>query len=124
MSKVQALKVVTEKVVGCQSYKLPSCCENLSKDVPEDLLQKTMLLTQTGSFPQKPKNDESEIPHRTNLAPTQIYLSGIQSNLARPGQPCVEHGLPPNWMIPSSAVCGLESQIWDRLTTQRGRLPE
>ena len=75
MSKVQAFKVVMEKVVGCQSYKLPSCCENLSKDVPEDLLQKTMSLTQTGSFPQKPKNDESEIPHRTNLTPTRIYLS-------------------------------------------------
>ena len=68
----------------------------------------------------KPKTDESEIPHRTNLTPTRIYLSGIQSNLARPGQPCMEHGLAPNWTIPSSALCGLESQIWDRLTTRPG----
>ena len=64
-----------ESVVGCQSYKLPSCCENLSKDVPEDLLQKTMLLTQTGSFPQKPKKWWKWVSTQNKLNPnTNLFV--------------------------------------------------
>ena len=55
--KVQALKVVTEELVGTKSHKLPSC----SEDVPEDLLEETILSPPTTTrIRKKTKLDKSE----------------------------------------------------------------